>query len=133
MSINNWKTVDSEESIAEFLQITHGLHDSCITSVEFSDGRFVDESGSMHCGLGDRASLILKLDSQSGMGCVARYVLSFDGVFDFYFDHHAADDGLILSCSVSLNSGSVQFRCNPGYEGSTPSVNARTMKYAVVG
>ena len=132
MSIDKWKAVDSEEVIGEFLRETHGLHDSCVTSAEFSDGRFVDDSGSMHCGLGDRATLVLKFDRQSGARGVSKYVLVFDGVLDFDFTHAAAYDGLILSCSVSLVASGVHFRCNPEYENPTPVVHAKFFKYASV-
>jgi hypothetical protein len=133
MSIDKWKVVDSEQAIGEFLRETHGLHDSCITSAEFSDGRFVDESGSMHCGCGDRATLMLKFDRQAGMGRVEKCVLAFDGVFEFDFTHLAADDGIILSCSVSMMDNAVCFQCNPGYEKPNPTVRAKLFKYVVFG
>jgi len=132
MSIEKWTTVDSDESIGEFLRATHGLHDSCITSAEFTDGRFVDDSGSMRCGLGDRATLTLRLDRQSERGGVEKYVLFFDGVFDFLFVHSATLDGLILSCSVSLVASTVHFRCNPSYERPDPIVHAKSFRYMVV-
>jgi hypothetical protein len=131
MSIKKWTTVDSDDSIADFLRATHGLHDSCLTSAEFTDGRFVDDSGSMHCGRGDQATLTLRLDRQSGTDGVEKYVLLFDGVFDFRFFHNSALDGLILSCSVSLVAGTVHFRCNPSYEEPDPVVHAKSFSYLI--
>jgi hypothetical protein len=118
MSIKKWTTVDSDDSIADFLRATHGLHDSCLTSAEFTDGRFVDDSGSMHCGRGDQATLTLRLDRQSGTGGVEKYVLLFDGV-------------CILSCSVSLVAGTVHFRCNPSHEEPDPVVHAKSFSYLI--
>lgn len=132
MPTTPWHPIDSEESITEFLQTTNGLHDTCITSIEFADGRFVDDSGSMHCSRGDQASVILKFDQQSGKRSCAKYVLSFTGVSAFDFNHDAADDGLIYGCEISLTAGSVHFTCNPSFEPSVPAISAKAMQYTVI-
>ncbi|WP_345816869.1 hypothetical protein AAGS40_28300 (plasmid) [Paraburkholderia sp. PREW-6R] len=99
MSSKEPKDVDSEASIVRFLNETHRLHDSCITSFEFDDGRFVDQNGSMHCGAGNEARLTLNFDSQIGKP-PAKFKLVFTGVSRFEYSHDAAHDGLILSCEV---------------------------------
>ncbi|KWF29320.1 hypothetical protein [Burkholderia pseudomultivorans] len=127
--LDDARKIDSEDAIGDFLDETRRLHDSCITSVEFRDGRFVDEHGSMHCGLGDQASLVLKIESQIGR---RKYLLTFEGVTRFTYDHDAADDGLITSCAVSMTDGEIQFACNPGGSGANPLVRAKAFRYRIL-
>lgn len=131
MSDGEMKEVDSESAILHFLSETHRLHDSCITSVEFNDGRFVDQNGSMYCGLGDQASLTLRIDSQIGKP-PARFRLMFTGVSRFDYNHDSATDGLILSCAVSINEGLVRFECNEWDSNPRPLVLAKAFKYCSV-
>jgi hypothetical protein len=125
----NWLRIDSEASIVEFLRTTNDLHDSCITSIEFTGGGFIDDSGAVYCGRGDQASVILTFDRQSGNRSCAKYVLSFTGVSSFDFNHDAADDGCIRRCTNSPTAGSVQLTCNPSFEPAVPAVNAKAMQY----
>jgi hypothetical protein len=124
------KAVDSDASILSFLNETHHLHDSCITSVEFHDGRFVDQNGSMHCGIGDKAALTLSFDSQIGKPPL-RFRLMFTGVSRFEYSHDSAYDGLILSCRISIHDGVIRFECNEGDSDPRPLVLAKVFKYCV--
>ena len=131
MPNNGFKDVDSEASILRFLNETHRLHDSWITSVEFDDGRFVDRNGDMHCGAGSEAKLTLSFDSQIGKP-PARFKLMFAGVSRFEYSHDATDDGLILSCEVVLDDGMVRFACNEWDSEPRPLVVAKSFKYLTV-
>ncbi|VWC75682.1 hypothetical protein BLA18109_02874 [Burkholderia lata] len=84
----------------------------------------------MHCGLGDQASLTLKIDSQIAW---RKYVLTFEGVSRFNYDHNAADDGLMVSCEVSMIDGEIQFAGNPGGNNAGPLVRAKSLRYRVLG
>lgn len=131
MSNNGIKNVDSEASILRFLNETHRLHDSCITSVEFNDGRFVDQNGGMHCGAGSKAELTLSLDSQIGKP-PAKLRLIFAGVSRFEYSHDASYDGLILSCEVAIDDGMVRFACNEWDNEPRPLVVAQSFSYLIV-
>ena len=45
--MNDWKQVETTEDIDELLQTFHGFHDSCITSIRYESGNYVDKDGSM--------------------------------------------------------------------------------------
>ncbi|MCO8319759.1 hypothetical protein KGP65_25210 [Burkholderia multivorans] len=40
-------------------------------------------------------------------------MLTFETVSRFDYNHDAANDGLILSCSVTIADGAIEFACNP--------------------
>ncbi|PRF20085.1 hypothetical protein C6Q03_22045 [Burkholderia multivorans] len=40
-------------------------------------------------------------------------MLTFETVSRFDYNHDAANDGLILSCSVTIADGGIEFACNP--------------------
>jgi hypothetical protein len=120
------KHIDSDAAIAGFLNETNRLH-SCVTSVEFHDGRFVDQNGAMHVFLGDQASLTLRIDRQSKP--TSRYVLVFEGVTRFDYNHNSAYDGIIQSCTVSIVDGIIRLECNEWDSAPSPLVHAKAIKY----
>ncbi|HEF4753999.1 hypothetical protein KTF24_12005 [Burkholderia multivorans] len=89
---------------------------------DFDRARFgrripIDEVGFEHAavavpGLRDRGYLLGRRAIDSKIGG-RRYVLTFETVSRFDYNHDAANDGLILSCSVTIADGAIEFACNP--------------------
>lgn len=48
--MSDWKEVCSEQDIEEITATFRDFHDSCIVSVNYFSGAFVDEDGAMHFG-----------------------------------------------------------------------------------
>lgn len=77
----------------------------------------IDEVGFEHAavavpGLRDRGYLLGRRSIDSKIGG-RRHVLTFETVSRFDYNHDAANDGLILSCSVTIADGAIEFACNP--------------------
>ncbi|QSL23666.1 hypothetical protein G0D92_04010 [Burkholderia multivorans] len=88
---------------------------------DFDRARFgrripIDEVGFEHAavavpGLRNPRYLLARRASDSKIGG-PRYVLTFENVSRFDYNHDAANDGLILSCSVTIADGAIEFACN---------------------
>lgn len=128
MACSDLIDIDSEPRRLGFMNNTHGLHDSCITSVEFNDGRFVASNGAMHSGNGGLATLTLHFDSQFGTP-PAKFKLIFFDVSRFIYAHDATDDGLIYSCTVTLTDDGIRFACNDYGDTPCPLIVAKRMQY----
>lgn len=127
MPNHDMTNIDTDEEIAKFLSETNHLHDSCLTSLEFRDGRYVDENGAMNIFLGDQATLTLRFDQQSTPP--SHYILTFEGVSRFDYEHDSTYDGIIMSCKISLHGDKVHFMCNEYEPDPIPLVHAKKLKF----
>ncbi len=62
--MSEWKEITSQNDIDELLDFYAGFHDSCIVSVNYRSGTFVDENGSMHFGDSAKHEVIVTFHSQ---------------------------------------------------------------------
>ena len=59
-----WNQINSQADIENLLYLYNNFHDSCICSVTYKSGAYVDEKGSMH-GIHEDGVLFVRFDSQS--------------------------------------------------------------------
>ena len=57
--MDNWHNVETEKDIEFLMSAYGGFHDSCIVSLSFQNGAFIDDNGAMH--FGDAESKILSV------------------------------------------------------------------------
>lgn len=48
--MDNWHNIETERDIEFLLSTYNGFHDTCIVSLSFQSGAFVDDEGAMHFG-----------------------------------------------------------------------------------
>lgn len=75
--MGGWKEVRSQQDMEELLGAYAGFHDSCLVSMDYRSGAFVDEAGGMHCGAPADYALSLRFHSQ---GERAELELNFTGL-----------------------------------------------------
>ena len=59
-----WTEIKDESSIKELMTAFMGFHDSCIVSISYNSGAYVDKNKGMGCGDKDEHSLTMILHSQ---------------------------------------------------------------------
>ena len=59
-----WTEISDENSIRELMTAFMGFHDSCIVSISYNSGAYVNEEKAMGCGDKDEHSLTMTLCSQ---------------------------------------------------------------------
>jgi len=62
--MGEWKEISSQKDIDELLGLYDGFHDSCIVSVNYRSGAFVDDEGAMHFGNSAQHALSVVFHSQ---------------------------------------------------------------------
>lgn len=62
--INEWNQINNQTDIENLRYLYNNFHDSCICSMEYKSGAYVDEKGSMH-GIHEEGVLVARFDSQS--------------------------------------------------------------------
>jgi len=62
--MGEWKELSSQKDIDELLSLYDGFHDSCIVSVNYRSGAFVDDKGAMHFGNSAQHELSVVFHSQ---------------------------------------------------------------------
>lgn len=108
--------LDSQKSVDEFLNLTHGLHDCCIPRFFWESPMHVDSKGSMiflEKNFPGQSNLIVYLQSQILTGCAIE--LKFFEVDYFACEGISArNDGIISAVKLELgNFKVVTFNCNP--------------------
>lgn len=78
--MNEWKEIATQSDIDVLMSVYGGFHDSCIFSVNYFTGSFVDENGAMRNGAEQEKVLYLSLSSQSAKETLE---LRFSGVRSF--------------------------------------------------
>ena len=82
--MDKWKKIVSQEDIDELLRAYGGFHDSCIVSLNYRSGAFVDKESAMHFGSStDRELRVVLTGWQENYMC---------DIFDAYLAFH---DGLL--------------------------------------
>lgn len=71
-----WTEIKTDSDIETLMNNFYGFHDSCIISMNYISGNFVDEKLSMGCGGIEAHTLLMRVDSQFGK----RLELFFSGV-----------------------------------------------------
>lgn len=71
-----WIEIRDEVGIDKLMEDFYGFHDSCIVSINYISGNFVDENRAMGCGDENCYTLVMRVDSQFGK----RLEMRFDGV-----------------------------------------------------
>lgn len=79
--MSEWKEIASQKDIEELLYTCGGFHDTCIVSVNYRSGAFVDEKNAMHFGTCNDHELTVVLHGQWEPGAVE---LCFTGVRQFH-------------------------------------------------
>lgn len=62
--MSEWNEITSQIDIDELLYTSSGFHDTCIVSVNYKSGAFVDEKNAMHFGTCDDHELTVVLHGQ---------------------------------------------------------------------
>lgn len=62
--MSDWKEVCSEQDIEEITATFRDFHDSCIVSVKYISGAFVDENGTMNLGSEEEREAVILFHSQ---------------------------------------------------------------------
>jgi len=62
--MKDWKEIASQKDIDELLSLYDDFHDSCIVSVNYRNGTFVDSQGAMHFGNAAQHELSVVFHSQ---------------------------------------------------------------------
>ena len=62
--MSEWKEIRSESDIDEIMETLGDFHDSCIVSVNYKSGAFVDERYAMHSGSPDDREMTVLFHSQ---------------------------------------------------------------------
>lgn len=71
-----WTEIRNDSDIETLMNEFYGFHDSCIVSLSYQSGNFVDKKLSMGCGGSESHTLLMRVDSQFGK----RLELLFSGV-----------------------------------------------------
>lgn len=59
-----WTEITNDESIKELMSAFCGFHDSCIVSISYNSGNYVDKDGGMGCGDSNEHTISMILHSQ---------------------------------------------------------------------
>lgn len=78
---NEWKNVADQQGIEDLMKTFGGFHDSCITSLSYESGLFVDPRGAMGMGTPEGFALRMVFHSQWHPRAVE---LCFSGVRSFH-------------------------------------------------
>ncbi len=62
--MNSWYAIETESDIEFLMSAYAGFHDSCIVSLRFQSGAFVDDEGTMHFGDSTSRNLTVIFHSQ---------------------------------------------------------------------
>ena len=62
--MRNWKDIETENDISELMETYGSFHDSCIVSLNYQSGNFVDDSKSMNFGSSNEHVLTMVFNSQ---------------------------------------------------------------------
>lgn len=143
-----WTAIKDESDIDKLMEEFYGFHDSCIISMNYVSGNFVDENRAMGCGDENAHSLITRVDSQFGkrlemrFGGVRKCCLTgfredffcdiFDATLEFRTDllGKTRDDRLIVWANVAGFDPKVyqeRYPLNNWYE--TTYIVAKTLSY----
>ena len=79
--MSEWNEITSRIDIDELLYTSSGFHDTCIFSVNYKSGAFVDEKNAMHFGMSDDHELTVVLHGQWEQKGIE---LCFTGVRQFH-------------------------------------------------
>ena len=79
--MNEWKIIEDQQGIDELMKTFVGFHDSCITSLAYESGLFVDQRGAMAMGAPNGFALRMVLQSQWQPRTIE---LCFSGVRSFH-------------------------------------------------
>ncbi len=71
-----WTEIREKSDIDRLMEEFYGFHDSCIVSINYLSGNFVDDKRAMGCGDENAHTLIMRVDSQFGK----RLEMCFGGV-----------------------------------------------------
>lgn len=71
-----WTEIRNDSDIETLMNEFYGFHDSCVISMNYISGNFVDEKRAMGCGGAEAHTLLMRVDSQFGK----RLELLFTGV-----------------------------------------------------
>ncbi len=62
--MDNWQSIKTEKDIESLMSTYGGFHDSCIVSLSFQNGAFVDDKGTLHYGNASDRILSVTFNSQ---------------------------------------------------------------------
>lgn len=71
-----WTEIGNDSDIETLMNAFYGFHDSCVISMNYISGNFVNEKLAMGCGGSEAHTLLMRVDSQFGK----RLELLFTGV-----------------------------------------------------
>ena len=105
IAMYDWNEITTQSDIDVLMNVYGGFHDSCIFSVNYFTGSFVDENGVMRNGAEQEKVLYLSLSSQSAKETLE---LHFSGVRAFGFV------GWQEGCFCDISSCYLKYDCEKG-------------------
>jgi len=124
--MNEWKQINSKETLEEFLYIVDSFHDAFFHEAVLLNSGYVDEAGSMH---GDMNLPNGRIIYQSQFQDVIGVELELKGisVFDLKFGGYFETEGEIIKDEVALYPGR-----KTGF-GRPHEIRAKEIRYRLLG